>query len=116
MTRKAYFTCTYISMIILILMVGSILVLIFRPSGRVRPLPRRPVMLASVAVYVASRGDSWEGTGLLDGLIGSEKMGTRERDEFVEAQGRLYAMGIVEGDGLRIDDDRRVKRPWSDDR
>jgi Fe2+ transport system protein FeoA len=43
-------------------------------------------------------------------------MGTRERDEFVEAQGRLYAMGIVEGDGLRIDDDRRVKRLWSDDR
>ena len=79
-------------------------------------LPRRPVMLASVAVYVASRGDSWEGTGLLDGLVGSEKMGTRERDEFVEAQGRLYAMGIVEGDGLRIDDDRRVKRLWSDDR
>jgi hypothetical protein len=115
MTREAYFTCTYISMVIIILMVGSILVLIFKPRGRMRPLPRRPVMLASIAVYVASRGDSWEGTGLLDGLIGSEKMGTRERDQLVEAQGRLYAMGIVEGDGLRIDDDRRVKRLSSDD-
>jgi hypothetical protein len=116
LTRQAYFTCTYISMIILILMVGSILVLIFRPRGKVRPLPRRPGMLASIAVYVASRGDSWEGTGLLDGLVGSEKMGTRERDEFVEAQGRLYAMGIVDGDGLRIDDNRRIKRLWSDAR
>jgi hypothetical protein len=82
----------------------------------VRPLPRRPGMLASIAVYVASRGDSWEGTGLLDGLVGSEKMGTRERDEFVEAQGRLYALGIVDGDGLRIDDNRRIKRLWSDAR
>ena len=28
----------------------------------------------------------------------------------MEAQGRLYAMGIVEGDGLRIGDDRMIKR------
>jgi hypothetical protein len=73
-------------------------------------------MLASVAVYVASGGDGWDGVGLLDGLVGTERMGTGERDGFVEAQGRLYAMGIVDRDGLRIDDDRRIKRLWSDNR
>jgi hypothetical protein len=53
---------------------------------------------------------------LLDGVVESEKMGMRERDGFVKAQGRLYAMGIVEGDVLRIDDDRMIKRLLSDDR
>ncbi|PVH84231.1 hypothetical protein DL98DRAFT_584803 [Cadophora sp. DSE1049] len=115
-TKKTYEVCNFVSMGVLILMVGCILFLIGRPM-RGRPLPRSPATVASVGVYLAGRESEWVGDGhggLMDGLEGASLMERRERDEFVREKGVLYAMGVVDGDGLRIDDDRRIQRLWAD--
>lgn len=115
-TKKTYEVCNNITMGVLILMVGCILFLIGRPM-RGRLLPRSPATVASVGVYLAGRESEWVGDGhggLMDGLEGASLMERRERDEFVREKGVLYAMGVVDGDGLRIDDDRRIQRLWAD--
>src|SRR5271168_2876143 len=53
-TQPAYETCNDISMVVLILMLISVLVLIFRPRKGVKKLPRNPVTVASVLVYIAA--------------------------------------------------------------
>ncbi|KAH6723420.1 hypothetical protein BKA61DRAFT_648571 [Leptodontidium sp. MPI-SDFR-AT-0119] len=115
-TKMTYEVCNFISMGVLILMVGCILFLIGRPM-RVRPLPRSPATVASVGVYLAGRESEWVGEGhggLMDGLDGASLLERTERDDFVREKGVLYAMGVVDGDGLRIDDDRRINRLWAD--
>ncbi|KAK0103384.1 hypothetical protein ONS95_005410 [Cadophora gregata] len=115
-TKKTYEVCNFISMGVLILMVGCILFLIGRPM-RGRPLPRSPATVASVGVYLAGKESEWVGDGhggLMDGLEGASLMKRWERDEFIREKGVLYAMGVVHGDGLRIDDDRRIQRLWAD--
>ncbi|KAL5329724.1 hypothetical protein ACEPPN_003239 [Leptodophora sp. 'Broadleaf-Isolate-01'] len=115
-TKKTYEVCNFISMGVLILMVGCILFLIGRPM-RGRPLPRSPATVASVGVYLAGRESEWVGEGhggLMDGLDGASLLERTERDDFVREKGVLYAMGVVDGDGLRIDDDRRINRLWAD--
>jgi hypothetical protein len=82
------------SMGILGLMLVCILILILRPRRHVRPLPRAPNTVASLGLYVASVG-SYEEKNFLDGMSG------------------LYSLGLVDGNELRIDDDRRVRRLWS---
>ena len=84
---------------------------------RGRPLPRSPATVASVGVYLAGRESEWVGDGhggLMDGLEGASLMERKDRDDFVREKGMLYAMGVVDGDGLRIDDDRRIQRLWAD--
>lgn len=84
---------------------------------RERPLPRSPGTVASVGVYLAGRESEWVGDGhggLMDGLEGVSVMRREDRDEWVREKGVLYAMGVVDGDGLRIDDDRRINRLWAD--
>jgi hypothetical protein len=102
-------------MIILLFMMACIVVLILRPRRRVRPLPRRSDTLASICCYVAA-GESVEGSaiGMLDQLSGLSKKGTTERNNVVIERGGLYAMGIIKGDGLRVDCDGRITRLWSD--
>jgi len=100
-------------MSILSVMLVSILILLFRPRNHIRPLPRQPVTLASILVYLASERDS-EGTALLDGFEGLSMLSTKERNECVVGWGGTYGMGIVEGNDLRIDNDRRIRRLWAD--
>lgn len=80
-----------------------------------RPLPRKLNTIASVLLYLASRDrcDDREGSSLLEGMGGLSVLGTRERNKAVEALGAKYSIGLVRGDGLRIDDDRRIGRLWS---
>lgn len=113
MTKRAYEICNAMSMGILGLMLLSILVLIFRPRRHVRLLPRAPTTVASLGVYVASVGDIGERT-FLDGMVGLAEATRRERDGVVKGWGPLYSLGLVDGNELRIDDDRRVRRLWSD--
>lgn len=80
-------------------------------------MPRSPATVASVGVYLAGRESEWVGDGhggFMDGLEGASLMERKERDDFVREKGVLYAMGVVDGDGLRIDDDRRIQRLWAD--
>ncbi|KAH8780802.1 hypothetical protein BGZ57DRAFT_977760, partial [Hyaloscypha finlandica] len=113
LTYHAFVTCSILSMIILLFMMACIVVLILRPRRRVRPLPRRTDTLASICCYVAA-GESVEGSaiGMLDQLSGLSKNGTTERDNVVIERGGLYAMGIIKGDGLRVDCDGRITRLW----
>ncbi|KAJ5038895.1 uncharacterized protein L3040_006574 [Drepanopeziza brunnea f. sp. 'multigermtubi'] len=114
-TKQTYEVCNGISMGVLILMVGCILALILRPM-RGRPLPRSPRTVASVGVYLARRESEWAGEGhggLMDELEGCSIMERKERDDFVREKGALYAMGVVNGDGLRIDEERRIDRLWT---
>lgn len=78
-----------------------------------RLLPRAPTTVASLGVYVASVGDIGERT-FLDGMVGLAEATRRERDGVVKGWGPLYSLGLVDGNELRIDDDRRVRRLWSD--
>jgi hypothetical protein len=102
-------------MIILLFMMACIAVLILRLRRRVRPLSRRTDTLASICCYVAA-GESVEGSaiGMLDRLSGLSKKGTTERYNVVIERDGLYAMGIGNGDGLRVDCDGRITRLWSD--
>jgi hypothetical protein len=112
MTKNAYEICNFMSMGILGLMLVSIVILICRPRRHIRPLPRPPTTVASIGLYVASAG-SYE-RSFLDGLGEMAVMGRRERDDMIKGMGSLYALGIVDGNELRIDDDRRVRRLWAD--
>jgi hypothetical protein len=98
-------------MIVLSLMTLSILLLMFTRRS-VRPLPRKPDTLASVGLYVASQGVGEQ--SMLDSFRGLSWLSRTERDGAVSGLGRLYSMGVVEGDGLRIDDDRRIVSLWSE--
>ncbi|KAL2070841.1 hypothetical protein VTL71DRAFT_13867 [Oculimacula yallundae] len=115
-TKKTYTVCSFTSMGVLILMVGCILFLIGRPMRGI-PLPRSPGTVASVGVYLAGRESEWvdEGHGgLMDGLDGVSLMEREERDDLLRNKGVLYTMGVVEEDGLRIDEDRRINYLWAD--
>lgn len=81
--------------------------MIVRSRKSSQPSPRKPDTIASV-LYVASKGD-YEEMSILDSLRGLSVLSTRERDDAIEGLGVVYAMGVVEGDGLRIYDDRRIK-------
>jgi Protein of unknown function (DUF3433) len=115
LTYRAFVTCSILSMTTLLFMIACIVVLILRPRRKVRPLPRRTDTLASVCCYVAaSEGFEGGSIGMLDQLSGLSKKGTTERDNVVMERGGLYAMGIIKGDGLRVDCDGRIARLWSD--
>ncbi len=58
--------------------------------------------------YLAMSEKSRMETGLAEAMRGLAMLGTRERVQKVVEIGRLYAIGIVEGDRLMIDDDRRI--------
>lgn len=90
----------------------SIVILILRPRRHIRPLPRPPTTLASVGLYIASAG-TYEERSFLDGLGELAVMGTSVRDDIIKGMGSLYALGIVDGNELRIDDDRRVRKLWA---
>ncbi|CZR58679.1 uncharacterized protein PAC_08571 [Phialocephala subalpina] len=107
-TKLAYTVCNYFSMAILILMCLALVVLVFKGLDRVGSLPRKPDTLASVGVYLASRG----GGGMLDSFQGLSLMSRRERDEVVRDLGAGYTLGFVDEE-LRIDDDMRVKKLWN---
>jgi hypothetical protein len=115
LTWRAYITCSFLAILILLFMMACVAVLILRPRRSVRPLPRRTDTLASICCYVAA-DESGEGgaMGILDKLSGLSKMGTRERDNIVVETGGEYTMGIVKGGELRIDFDERITRLWSD--
>jgi hypothetical protein len=115
LTWHAYITCSSLAILILLFMMACVAVLILRPRRSVRPLPRRTDTLASICCYVAA-GDNSEGSAMcmLDKLSGLSKMRTIERDAVVSEKGGLYTMGIVKGDGLRIDCDERITSLWSD--
>jgi hypothetical protein len=93
-------------------MVLVLLWLIFRPRKLLRCLPRSPNTLAAVLIYLASREDKdeRETESMLGSMRGLSVVNTDERDEFLKRKGCLYGLGLVAGDGLRIDDDRRVER------
>lgn len=92
--------------------------LMLRPRRSAEPLPRMPHTVASVLLYLAAREDVHAGrTGigmsLLDSMGGLSVLGTKERNQTVEGLGASYSIGLVRGDGLRIDDDRRIGKLWS---
>jgi hypothetical protein len=102
-------------MIIILFMMVCLVVLILRPRRNIRPLPRRTDTLASVCCYVAAAESGEESTlNMLDRLSELSKKKTKERNDSVIERGGLYAMGILKGDGLRIDCDGRITRLWSD--
>lgn len=80
-------------------------------------MPRSIRTVASLGVYLAGRDGQELGDrrgGFMDDLGGLSMMSRKERDEFVVEKGELYAMGLVECDGLRIDEDKRIQRNWAD--
>jgi len=111
-TKQAYEICNFMSMGILGLMLVCIVILILRPRRHVRPLPRAPNTVASLGLYVASVGN-FEERGFLDGMGGLAVVTRKDRDDAVKGMGSLYSLGLVDGNDLRIDDDRRVRRLWS---
>ena len=113
-TQPAYEACNDISLTILILMLISILVLIFRPRKGVKRLPRNPNMIASILVYIAAHGGFEEREGLLDSVKGMERMETDERNEVVADWGRTYSLGLDKRNDLRVDEDQRIGRLWQD--
>lgn len=112
MTKTAYTVCNYLSMAILIIMLGSILTLIFRPRNHIKELPRSPTTLASILLYITSTG-YMDGPGLLDNFEGMSLLSTGERNSYIEGLGNYYSMGLVVGDDLRIDEDTRIRRLWA---
>jgi fluoride exporter len=113
MTKEAYFTCTYLAMIILTLMLISITILIFRPGHRQRPLPRKPTTLASVLLYITNSGEFKE-QSMLGSMQGLSVLDQRERDECIKKSRSRYTMGLVASNDLRIDEDRRIEKLWKD--
>jgi hypothetical protein len=86
-------------------MLFVIVLLIFRPWRNLKPLLHG---IAIVLYYLAMSEKSRMETGLAEAMRGLAMLGTRERVQKVVEIGRLYAIGIVEGDRLMIDDDRRI--------
>lgn len=113
MTRTAYDVCTFVSISILFIMLCSLALLICRPRKHVKPLPRKPNTLASVLLYVTKgEGDGEE--GMLDQFEGLSVLKTRERNEVIKEWRGLYTLGVVGGNEVRVDDDRRIRRLWAD--
>jgi fluoride exporter len=113
MTEEAYFTCTYLAMIILTLMLIGITILIFRPRHRLRPLPRKPTTLASVLLYITNSGEFKEQC-MLGSMQSLSVLDQWERDECIKEFRSRYTMGLVAGNDLRIDEDRRIEKLWED--
>lgn len=94
-------------------MLCSLALLIFRPRKHVKPLPRKPNTLASVLLYVTKgEGDGEE--GMLDQFEGLSVLETSERNEVIKEWRGLYTLGVVGGNEVRVDDDRRIRRLWAD--
>lgn len=113
MTKDAYTGCTYVAMAVLIIMLGSVLALLFRPRQHVKPLPRDPITLASILLYITS-AEGTDAMGLLNSLEGLSLLRTHERDSYVKGLESLYGMGIAVDGELRIDEDTKITKSWAD--
>jgi len=72
-------------------------------SGGKGKLPREPVTVAGKAMFLVHGG-------LVERFEGLSVLGTRARNEAVEEWNGSYGMGLVEGNALGIDHERRISR------
>jgi hypothetical protein len=114
-TEQAYQAWTYVTMSILAIMLVSTLVLIFRQRRHIRPLPRKPTTLSSVLLYFTHRDEEGqEGQAMLDASQDLSVMETWERNRVVKGWKNLYTLGLGAENDLRVGEDRRIRRLWTD--